>query len=85
MLLMISDNSLCPLLCASVSKVFSVTEAAAGVASGHKYKGTSSRNTNTKKLAQEIQIQRKLLKKYKYKYKSILLQIQKYRIIKKKV
>ena len=57
MLLMISDNSLCPLLCASVSKVFSVTEAAARVASGHKYKGTSSRITITKKLAQEIQIQ----------------------------
>ena len=47
----------CIVLIVSVSKVFSVTEAAARVASGHKYKGTSSRNTNTKKLAQEIQIQ----------------------------
>ena len=33
---------------ASVSKVFSVTEAVARVAaSGHKYKGTCPRNTNT--------------------------------------
>ena len=41
---------------ASVSKVFSVTEAAGSrVASGHKYKGACSRNT--KGVAREIQIQ----------------------------
>ena len=38
----------CIVLIVSVSKVFSVTEAVARVAaSGHKYKGTCPRNTNT--------------------------------------
>ena len=47
-MMMIRDNRHCPPLCASVSKVFSVTEAVARVAaSGHKYKGTCPRNTNT--------------------------------------